>query len=108
VAQGATNVKWVWSPNVRYGAELPLANLYPGSAYVDWLGLDGYNWGLDPHLPRPAWQSFEEIFGATYREVTALAPGNPPSGPAFAVVQGLVLLFFVIVIIGAVRRFRPA
>ena len=39
--------------------------------------------------------------------LTALAPGNPPSGPAFAVVQGLVLLFFVIVIIGAVRRFRP-
>jgi hypothetical protein len=40
--------------------------------------------------------------------LTALAPGNPPSGPVFAVVQGLVLLFFVIVIIGAVRRFRPA
>src|SRR4030088_1855846 len=37
----------------------------------------------------------------------ALAPGNPPSGPAFAVVQGIVLLFFVIVIIGVVRRFRP-
>jgi hypothetical protein len=39
--------------------------------------------------------------------LTALAPGNPPSGPVFAVVQGLVLLFFVLVIIGAVRRFRP-
>jgi hypothetical protein len=38
----------------------------------------------------------------------ALAPGNPPNGPAFAVVQGIVLLFFVIMIIGAVRRFRPA
>ena len=40
--------------------------------------------------------------------LTALAPGNPPSGPVFAVVQGIVLLFFVVVIIGAVRRFRPA
>ena len=39
--------------------------------------------------------------------LTVLAPGNPPSGPVFAVVQGLVLLFFVIAIIGAVRRFRP-
>jgi hypothetical protein len=39
--------------------------------------------------------------------LTALAPGNPPSGPVFAVVQGIVLLFFVIAIIGAVRRFRP-
>jgi hypothetical protein len=39
--------------------------------------------------------------------LTALAPGNPPSGPVFAVVQGVVLVFFVLVIIGAMRRFRP-
>jgi hypothetical protein len=39
--------------------------------------------------------------------LTALAPGNPPSGPVFAVVQGIVLLFFVVVIIGAMRRYRP-
>jgi hypothetical protein len=38
----------------------------------------------------------------------ALAPSVPPSEPPFAVIQGLVLLFFVIVIIGAWRRFRPA
>jgi hypothetical protein len=38
----------------------------------------------------------------------ALAPGNPPAGPAFAVVQGIVLVFFVIMTIGAWRRFRPA
>ena len=40
--------------------------------------------------------------------LTAVAPGNPPSGPVFAVVQGVVLVFFVLMIIGAVRRFRPA
>src|ERR1700726_4603634 len=40
--------------------------------------------------------------------LTALAPGNPPSGPVFAVVQGIVLVFFVLMIIGATRRFRPA
>lgn len=37
----------------------------------------------------------------------ALAPGNPPNGPAFSVVQGIVLLLFVVVIVGAVRRFHP-
>ena len=37
----------------------------------------------------------------------ALAPSVPPSEPPFAVVQGLVLLFFVLVIIGGIRRFRP-
>ena len=37
----------------------------------------------------------------------ALAPSVPPSEPPFAIIQGIVLVFFVIVIIGAVRRFRP-
>ena len=40
--------------------------------------------------------------------LTAVAPGTPPSGPVFAVVQGIVLVFFVLMIIGAARRFRPA
>ena len=39
--------------------------------------------------------------------LTALAPGNPPAGPVFAVVQGIVLVFFIVVIIGSIRRFRP-
>jgi hypothetical protein len=37
----------------------------------------------------------------------ALAPSVPPAEPPFLVVEGLALGFFVIVIIGAVRRFRP-
>lgn len=40
----------------------------------------------------------------------ALAPAvapNPPSGPVFAAVQGIVLVFFAVMIIGAWRRFRP-
>jgi hypothetical protein len=40
--------------------------------------------------------------------LSAIAPGNPPAGPVFAIVQGIVLVFFVVVIIGAVRRFRPS
>ncbi|MET0221722.1 MAG: hypothetical protein ABW213_13790 [Tardiphaga sp.] len=38
----------------------------------------------------------------------ALAPGEPPSGLSFAVVQGLVLLFFIGVTVAAIRKFRPA
>jgi hypothetical protein len=40
--------------------------------------------------------------------LTALAPGNPPAGPIFAVAQGIVLVFFAVMIIGVWRRFRPA
>jgi len=36
-----------------------------------------------------------------------LALGNSPNKPVFAVVQGLVLMFFAVVIIGAWRRFKP-
>jgi hypothetical protein len=36
-----------------------------------------------------------------------LAPGNPPAGPPVAVVQGIVLLFFAVMIIRVWRRFKP-
>ncbi len=38
----------------------------------------------------------------------ALAPSVPPSEPPFAVVEGIVLVFFIVFIIGAIRRFHPA
>src|ERR1700732_103798 len=38
----------------------------------------------------------------------ALAPSVPPSEPPFAVVQGIVLVLFVLATIKAVRRFHPA
>ena len=37
-----------------------------------------------------------------------LAPSVPPSEPPFAVTQGAVLVLFVLAIIAAVRRYRPA
>jgi hypothetical protein len=40
---GATNVIWVWSPNIiRPVPRVSLRSLYPGDAYVDWVGLVGY------------------------------------------------------------------
>ena len=38
----------------------------------------------------------------------ALAPSVPPAEPPFAIAQGIVLVFFIIVIVGAIRRYRPA
>src|SRR5690242_8749980 len=39
--------------------------------------------------------------------LSALAPGNPPGGPVFGAVQGLVLVVFAVLIFGAWRRFKP-
>lgn len=42
-AEGATNVIWIWSPNVvEFPQAQPLDQLYPGDDYVDWVGLVGY------------------------------------------------------------------
>jgi hypothetical protein len=75
---GATNATWVWCPNVDPGGTMQdLASLYPGDEYVDWTGLDGYNWGTNPNGPR-GWMSFEKLFSATYREITeTIAPSKP-------------------------------
>jgi len=37
----------------------------------------------------------------------ALAPSVPPSEPPFAIVQGVVLVLFIVGIVVAVRKFRP-
>ncbi|MFF5229326.1 glycoside hydrolase family 26 protein [Dactylosporangium sp. NPDC000521] len=40
---GATNVIWIWSPNIiRPVPSVKLDPLYPGDAYVDWIGMVGY------------------------------------------------------------------
>lgn len=71
---GVTNVTWVWSPNVIYTGSSPLSRLYPGGNYVDWVAMDGYNWGTNyGHL----WQSFSQIFSQTYNSLLALAPDKP-------------------------------
>lgn len=38
----------------------------------------------------------------------ALAPSVPPVEPPFAIVQGIVLVSFAVVIIAVIRRYRPA
>jgi len=75
---GATNATWVWCPNVDFEGTLhDLGSLYPGDAYVDWTGLDGYNWGLNPAKP-DRWRSFNELYESTYhRIVDAVAPDKP-------------------------------
>jgi beta-mannanase len=75
VAAGATNVAWVWSPNVPYAGSLPLAGLYPGAGYVDVVALDGYNWGTSQTWS--TWQSPSDVFGAGLSALRALAPGTP-------------------------------
>jgi beta-mannanase len=69
-AAGAENVRWVWSPNASFPGSTPLRSLYPGDAYVDWVGIDGYNWGTTRSGTR--WQTFDQVFVPTIRTIRGL------------------------------------
>jgi len=73
-AEGATNVKWVWSPVARFGVKLSTSE-YPGNAYVDILGLSGFNGGSA--LPWTGWRSFASLFNPSLAVLGRLAPGKP-------------------------------
>jgi hypothetical protein len=77
-AVGATNVTWVWCPNIDPNGEfLNLASQYPGDKYVDWTGLDGYNFGTNPNRG-DRWYSFDHQYKATYDKITgSIAPSKP-------------------------------
>jgi len=73
VAAGAANVVWAWCPNVTDvdGGNRHTMDYYPGDSYVDWTGVDGYNWGTK----NGGWQSFHEVFRNIY---PLLAKKNKP------------------------------
>jgi beta-mannanase len=71
---GATNVTWVWCPNTVHPGSTPLSGLYPGDAYVDWTGIDGYNYAS---LKNTSWLSFAPLISPTYSQLLSLAPGKP-------------------------------
>jgi beta-mannanase len=61
--EGATNVTWVWSINhhsVPASAENTYAAFYPGSEYVDWVSISGFNFGRVRSYSH--WQEFPLIY----------------------------------------------
>ncbi|HKU10816.1 MAG TPA: glycosyl hydrolase [Sinomonas sp.] len=72
---GATNVQWVWSPNVPYWGSTALSELYPGAAYIDTVALDGYNWGTSQSWS--SWTSPSDLFGDGLNQLRGIAPGKP-------------------------------
>lgn len=85
-AEGAP-VRWVWAPNILYPTmRSTYRELYPGDAYVDEVGLDGYNWGTTH--PWNLWKSFDATFGPSYRAITALTSRPLQLGELASVERG--------------------
>jgi beta-mannanase len=72
-------VFWIWSPNrinkltSSHRTEAYLASLYPGDAYVDWVGMSGY---LRPAYSADDDFTFDYTFGSTLTQLRAIAPGK--------------------------------
>ncbi len=72
--EGVTNVKWVWTTNAsNQGSGTTLTGNYPGDDYVDYISIDGYNWGTCQSWS--SWQTFSQVFKKAYN---ALANINKP------------------------------
>lgn len=69
--QGADNVVWTWCVDATSAATSEIAPLYPGDEVVDWVAVDGYNWG--DSQPWSGWRSPEEVFGPTLEELATLS-----------------------------------
>lgn len=70
--QGANNVKFIWNINAgSSGAGATFTGHYPGDAYVDYVAIDGYNWGPTQSWGS-TWQSFDSIFAGAYQALSAI------------------------------------
>ena len=77
VAEGATNVTWTWVSNsLWFDPDSDPAPWYPGDEYVDWVGIDSYNWGRNPAQP-DRWINPEQTIGPTLKRVREIAPNKP-------------------------------
>jgi mannan endo-1,4-beta-mannosidase len=63
IQAGASNVIWVWNPNVINPVpQVQLQPYWPGDAYVDWVGITGY-------FPASGPETFATLYGPTLSEV---------------------------------------
>jgi len=83
-----TRIQFVWTANaVDVGKKVGNKNVvhkaevyYPGNTYVDWIGLDGYNFGA--YLEGGTWRQASSVFEPMIKRMRKLAPTKP-----FAVVE---------------------
>ena len=69
--ENVENVKWVWTTNAsNQGSGTTLTGNYPGDDYVDYISIDGYNWGKCQSWSN--WQTFSQVFKKAYNALASI------------------------------------
>lgn len=66
------NVHWMWSVNAENIPASPISEIgkyYPGNDMVDWIGIDGFNFGNKGEAS--SWRSFSDIFLTSYKYIAS-------------------------------------
>ncbi len=74
-AHGATNAIWVWNPDRAFPKATPMRTLYPGASYVDWIGVDVYNFNK---RAKQGWLTFDAMMRPSVRQMRATAGPSKP------------------------------
>lgn len=73
--------QWVWTPSSDQVGGVKTEWYYPGDDYVDWIGINGFNFG--DTQPYSQWQTPKERLGSMTERMKALAD-KPLAFPEFA------------------------
>ena len=68
---------WIWCANNGNGGtnKNDIIAYYPGDDYVDWVGIDGYNWGTSQTWS--SWSNFNAVFSTVYNKLATKYPSKP-------------------------------
>ncbi|HEY8563746.1 MAG TPA: glycosyl hydrolase [Pyrinomonadaceae bacterium] len=66
----ASHVQWVWAANNDDVGGFTAEQFYPGDPYVDWVAIDGYNWGESETWSN--WATPEQVYGNMTNRLRAL------------------------------------
>ncbi len=72
-----TQLQWIWSVNNVDVGGIGAESYYPGDQYVDWLGIDGYNWGKS--FDWGDWNTPASTFDTMIKRLKILSPSKPIS-----------------------------
>jgi mannan endo-1,4-beta-mannosidase len=68
---GPSHVQWMWCVTNADHGPFAAEAYYPGGDWVDWVSVDGYNWGASTRTS--IWQTPEEVLGPMMSRVQALS-----------------------------------